>query len=399
MKTFRPLAVFTTALLLTASHALAWEADTHYGLVKWLAYQAGFSLQDAELIAASSEGADETHVLMATYLITEVCARGKAPKLTVVSRVVQQHHFPSPDPVPASTQAREVLPGHYGKDGGGNRWIRQEIDDRTVQLSPLVRLDRFGSAIHPLADSWSHGGVPDTPSKFGIRCRQPELVWSNPATRGGWKKHDADLTYIYPQDANETAETIYRYMLDFLDAHKTYAQRPPAAWSSLRKRVNEFALRKTRDAKFGWFMEEDERYKNDNDEGLPYDRFLTYPCFLEETSLPKRDRREDYPRTRCADPELKDVMLAHGSTPPPAQLPLQPDPDSPWYFSYRLLETWLVRRDVPQVLNEMSNVLGIANAFATGPAAISDTDLVSTLMNMWLVDDHGAINALGHGGG
>jgi len=291
------------------------------------------------------------------------------------------------------------MPGQYATDGAGNRSIRQEIDDSSAQLSPLLRIARIGSAIHPLADSWSHSGLPDTPSKFGIRCRQPELVWSHPATRGGWKKHDADLTYVYPQDANETAETIYRYMLDFLDAHKTYAQRPPAAWNSLRKRVGEFSLRKTRDAKFDWFMEEDDRYTKDNNKGLPYDRFLTYPCFLEETSLPKRDRREDYPRTRCADPELKDVMLAHGPTPPPAPLPLQPDPDSPWYFSYRLLETWLVRRDVQQVLSEMSNVPGIASAFATGPAAISDTDLVSTLMNMWLVDDHGAINALGHGGG
>jgi len=31
------------------SPAAAWEADVHYGLVKWLAFQAGFSLADAEV--------------------------------------------------------------------------------------------------------------------------------------------------------------------------------------------------------------------------------------------------------------------------------------------------------------------------------------------------------------
>ncbi len=31
------------------SPAAAWEADVHYGLVKWLAFQAGFSLANAEV--------------------------------------------------------------------------------------------------------------------------------------------------------------------------------------------------------------------------------------------------------------------------------------------------------------------------------------------------------------
>ena len=33
-------------------------------------------------------------MLMATYLITELCARSAAPKMTTVLRVVQHHHFP-----------------------------------------------------------------------------------------------------------------------------------------------------------------------------------------------------------------------------------------------------------------------------------------------------------------
>jgi hypothetical protein len=44
---------------LVAIRAAAWEKDLHYGLTKWLAYQAGFSLDDAETIAKGAEAPDE----------------------------------------------------------------------------------------------------------------------------------------------------------------------------------------------------------------------------------------------------------------------------------------------------------------------------------------------------
>lgn len=34
--------------------AFGWQEDLHYGLSKWLAYKAGFSLEDAEAIARSA---------------------------------------------------------------------------------------------------------------------------------------------------------------------------------------------------------------------------------------------------------------------------------------------------------------------------------------------------------
>ncbi len=400
MTRLRQLTLLLLAFACCLRPAAAWEADMHYGLVKWLAYRAGFSLQDAEIVAASSEAADETHVLMATYLIAEVCARGRAPKITAVSRVVQQHHFPAPEHVPNSPTARDVRPGHYGQDRAGNRWIRQEIKDATAMLSPLVILERFGSSIHPLADSWSHAGHPDVPDKWFLRCRRPELVWSHPQSRGGWQSHDADITHLHVQDTLQTAETTYRFMIDFLQGRGQFATRPPTDWAILRALVRDFATRSTRDAKFDWFMSEDERHGSDPNDGLPYDAFTTYPCFLEETSLKKRDRREDYPRTRCARREAGLQQDLHETAPP--MPPLQNVPDSPWVFTYDLLETWLVGRNVSRVLTEMSDLPAIARGFAAesaAAAAMTDIDLVEVLLNLWLVDDHGVVNELGHGSG
>lgn len=391
----RPSTALIPILLLASGPAAAWEADVHYGLVKWLAYQAGLSLEDAELVAASSQAADETHVLMATYLIAEVCARGKAPKVTTVSRVVQQHHFPAGNYVPNSPASRDVGPGHYGSDKAGNRWIRQEIADTTATISPVVRLERFGSAIHPLADSWSHAGEPDVPNDWGLRCRQPELVWSHPQTRGGWKSHDADLTHLHVGDTLETAATVYRFMGDFLTQHTQFAERAPARWPVLEPRIRQFAERDTRDAKFGWFMDEDARHQANPDEGLPYDRFRTYPCFLDETSLQKRKRGDDYPRTRCADPEITQLEAANRPSPPPP-VPLRNEPDSPWVFTNQLLETWLVRRDVTRVVEDMTAVPAVARQFPAVPPGM-ERRAVELLLRSWLADDHGALNELDHG--
>ncbi len=171
MVRFRRLMTALFLLVSCTTRAWAWEADVHYGLVKWLAFQAGFSLTGAENIAAGSVSADETHVLAATYLVGEVCARRDVPKIVAVSRVVQQHHFPADDAVPGAPNTRRVDRGAHDQANGGNRWVRQEIAVRDKTLSPTVRLNRFGAALHPLGDSWSHAGEPDIPGQGRIECR------------------------------------------------------------------------------------------------------------------------------------------------------------------------------------------------------------------------------------
>ncbi len=55
--------------LLPKTEVHCWESDTHYGLTKWLAVKAGFSLDDAEIVAAGAESADESKVFEASFIV------------------------------------------------------------------------------------------------------------------------------------------------------------------------------------------------------------------------------------------------------------------------------------------------------------------------------------------
>ena len=376
----------------------AWEADVHYGLVKWLAFQAGFSLTDAEIIAAGSVSADETHVLAATYLVAEVCVRSNAPKIEAVSRVVQQHHFPASNAVPGAPKSRRVENGVHDQANGGNRWVRQEIAVRDQTLSPTVRLNRFGAALHPLGDSWSHAGEPDVPGVWKATCRQPQLAWSHPQARGGWRKHDADLTWKHKQDTLQTAESMFAFMLEFLDNNDAFTAHTEKDWKALAQRLEGFQKAKTQYEKFQWFMKEDQRWRKDQKTGLPYDQFTTHRCFLKSISLKKGKRSRGDEPFRCAKSGRDGTAVAPGSDP---KMPLSGAPvGSIIGFTEDLLHTWFVEQRVDEIVDDMTDTVRLtAGLSAAGalPSTLSADDSVEGLLAMWLVEDHGLINADGHG--
>lgn len=391
----------TTALFLLVfctTQVWAWEADVHYGLVKWLAFHAGFSLTDAEMIAAGSVSADETHVLAATYLVGEVCVRRDAPKIVAVSRVVQQHHFPADDAVPGAPNTRRVDHGAHDQANGGNRWVRQEIAVRDKTLSPTVRLNRFGAALHPLGDSWSHAGEPDIPGVWKATCRQPQLAWSHPADRGGWRKHDADLTWKHPDDTMQTAESMFLFMREFLASNDGFATHRAPDWEKLEKRLENFQQAKTQYRKFLWFIEEDQQWREEQKSGLPYDQFTTYPCFLESISLKKgKGSRGDEP-FRCAKSGRVGTAVAADSDPP---MPLSGAPvDSIVGFTEGLLHKWFIEQDLGDIAVNMTDAPRLQTGLASAgllASSLSAIDTVEGLLAMWLVEDHGLINAEGHG--
>ncbi|MGD9340586.1 MAG: hypothetical protein PVG76_06615 [Chromatiales bacterium] len=374
----------------------AWEADVHYGLVKWLAFQAGFSLTDAEIIAAGSVSADETHVLAATYLVAEVCARRDAPKIEAVSRVVQQHHFPASNAVPGAPKSRRVENGVHDQANGGNRWVRQEIAVGDKTLSPTVRLNRFGAALHPLGDSWSHAGEPDVPAVWKATCRQPQLAWSHPQARGGWRKHDADLTWKHKEDTLQTARAMFAFMLEFLDKNEDFQSDPGQDWGTLKKRLGEFQSANTQYEKFQWFIEEDQRWREDQKTGLPYDQFSTYPCFLKSLSLKKANKFRDRKKLLCAEPRTFATVAE-----PDPKMPLSGAPvGSIIGFTEDLLHTWFVEQQVDEIAAEMTDAPRLTAGLSAARAlhsTLSADDSVEGLLAMWLVEDHGLINAEGHG--
>jgi hypothetical protein len=69
--------LFLLSLLsLLSTSLLAWEMDVHYGLTKWLAFQAGFSLVDAEVIARGAEAPDEGKLFPAPSAVFKAACLG-----------------------------------------------------------------------------------------------------------------------------------------------------------------------------------------------------------------------------------------------------------------------------------------------------------------------------------
>lgn len=355
-----------------------WEADLHYGLTKWLAVKAGFSLDHAELIAAGNESADETPVLAATSIMKSyVCL--KFQPSAEASRHLQRHHFPSGGFVPSLPQKRVVLVGNPGGITGGNRWAHQEAIVPWMNAAPKTMLIRFGSSLHPLSDSYSHQGVPDVPPL----CRK-NYAWSHPANRGGWSSHKADWTFLHVTDTIDTSSSIYHYMNSFLSTNGTFRTKSSAPWASLLEPIKEFSRGNTAEKKLTWFKSQS---------NVPWDDFSTYPCFLRSTSL------EGHNKVECAKP------VTQAQATPPTQESDAIDPpvstNEPTAFADSFLTDWIVKEvNSSTIIEKYFSVIDVRDSLIQNVSArkkVNKFAWMQVLVDMWLLEDHGFVAARGHG--
>jgi len=365
----------TLMFLLSNTNVYAWESDMHYGLTKWLAVKAGFTSDDAEIIAAGSESADESNVLKASVVVPMYVCLGNS---TEASRHVQRHHFPSDGYVPSSKKDRKIIPGDQDIQNGGNRWVRQEISIKDKNKHRHTNLNRFGQSLHPLADSWSHQGIPDKPP---ITCTD-DLFWSHSKDRGGRFSHDADITHKYVDDTMFAAKTIYHYMIKFLQSHPEYKNKSYKSWNGLKSHVKRFAETKTALEKKKWF---------DSNHDVPLNSYTTYPCFLRDTSLKDHQKicsQDDSEKGENVNQVERQRFKGNGK--------LQGATE----FFDSFLSTWIVKRNIGGIINETFNIQAVKSALVAGHPEWKtiDTNLwFRTILSMWLVPDHGLVNQLGHG--
>ena len=110
---------------------------------------------------------------------------------------VQRFHFPGAGPVPGQPTQRSVSPG----SGEAYRETNDRI--RSPSGTALTELKKFGEGLHPLQDSWSQQSQPGSPlgTIFGGALCDRTYSWGHSDQRGGWREHDADLTFLH--DPNE----------------------------------------------------------------------------------------------------------------------------------------------------------------------------------------------------
>ena len=374
----------------------AWEADFHYGLVKWLAVKAGFTDAHAEIIAAGSESPDETAALSASWVVPAlVCIR----KSKEASRHVQHYHFPSPKFVPSERGKREVVAGN--RENYANRWVRQEITISANDAKIETRLDRLGASLHPLADSWSHRGTPSSIKfrKFGISYSCPEeLVWSHPMNRGGPTSHDADHTHKfpdkmgYPRDAMNAAANIYEYLQRYLNKHnnpKRVGYKSPS-WLSLEPEVINFARAETAKEKYNWFVNQHELMGVN----LSWDKYYsTYPCFLFKSTTLKWKVELPEPKPCQEGEPFDDPGIVYAGR-----------PDKLGEFVHENLTDWIVHKQVNKIAaGGPMNPKGVASVLESFTDANKiekmpfSIEWAQTVLGMWLMRDHGKATAWGHG--
>ena len=370
-----------TFAVLTSSPATAWEADTHYGLTKWLAIQVGFSQVDAEIIAAGAQSADESDALSATEIVPiEVCISGS----TEAARHVQHHHYPAPVFLPAPAQKRRVIRAQKSAETAANRWTRQEINAKPGDIPREARLYRFGASLHPLADSWSHEGIPAT-KWCHIKKEREYLVWAHPLARGGPLSHRPDLTHVdFGRNGSnvkrtiEMAEVVYDHLHDFrgTPTHKR------KSFSALFNAVHQFAIGKKAGDKYDWFK------KHTN-----YDNFVTYPCFLKSLHLPGTFWVD------CSNgKKTKTVKTTKFEQPQPLNKAITGNLRD---FVSAFLFEWIVNKKISFILENAVNVRSVTEKLYRGvperEKLINSFSWARTVFAIWLNPDHGEVASLGHG--
>ena len=357
----------------------AWEKDLHYGLTKWLAFKAGFSLENAEVIALGTEAPDEGKLYPAVGAVIHAACTGRDKDL---SKLVQQYHFPGYGPVPGQPSARKVDPGIH--DNASTDMAQKEVQAQLPHQPPDRTLTNLGVALHPLEDSWSHQGQPDK----SIFC-STELFWGHPADRHGWRSHDADLTYLHLRDTLQTSERTYEFLVAFLKNHPQFKRDPrlvPPPFNTLEPELLKFAHAATKPDKLAWFKAQQD---------VPFASF-TDQHFLDHINLD--------------DSGNKKLAVSHPGTPfrpVPRLVAAQQDflPRDLEAFVENFLTLWIIKHgveDLPRFidLRQFSQALEGEQGPSAGLLKTADPAAVSQLFFfMWLVRDHGYVNHLGHGSG
>ena len=338
-------------LLFVAGRASAFEGDVHYGLTQWLAIQAGFGDEAAQIIATGDERVDSGDMQFIDLVLIYACLG----KDDVGERLVHDQHYPSAGPVVGPPQQRAV-------EAGGANAMKAALDLLKTPLdkSPYTLL-LLGGAVHTLQDSWSHQGVPDVPRPGEPIVCDPDRAWAHPAARGGWNSHEADLTKDWPADTVAMAKATYDILARY--PMPAGAKRQAKSWDAIAPELDGFVRAATKTAKKDWFVA----------------HAIADVSFLEGVSLP--DGKEAFTQTwpgRRLPPLSSAESRQHGV-----------DPALLAFFN-RFFAQWMSSDD----FEALALAFGPTKS-RRGSKPVADAQLVARL-EAWRLRDHGRFADIAH---
>lgn len=377
----RSTAAAVILFMCSQNGAMAWEEDVHFGLTLWLAHHAGFSDDDARQIARANQDLDDQPSTAAVVLMKNSVMSGSESSADIASKKIHHLHFPSNNTPPKLPEDRIVTPNPA------------DVRTRVRQSSSVATI---GQALHAFQDTWAHRGVPDIPVRPGRQIR-PLFAWAHPRARGGWWRHRADLTSAFPRDAYEMASASYSLLLGKLpkDVQRV---RKPKTWDEIKINACQFALLRSRAEKLDWFKQQ-----------VP--ARLTNYAFVSKINLPFLSL------PYLQGPRVKDIMDL--CDPPQAKIP--PDNVMPRFGRAILekiphakescvglqpvlesfLKQWIISRRIDSAIDiaDIEEIRLQLDEWREGAnVEVPDArDWMRRVLLMWLIEDHGTVEALGHG--
>ena len=337
-------------LLFVAANASAFESDVHYGLTQWLAMQAGFGSEAAQIIATGDQRVDSGDMQFIDLVLIYACVG----KDDVGQRLAHDQHYPSAGPVSGPPQQRMIEPGNAFAMKAAQDLLKTPLDK-----SPYMLL-LVGGALHTLQDSWSHQGATDVPRPGeGITC-DPNRAWAHPASRGGFASHKADFTLNWPADTMAMAKATYDILVRY--PMPAGAKQKAKAWDDIAPELATFIRASTKTDKKNWFVAHG----------------IADVSFLEGISLP--DGKEPFTQTW-----------------PGRKLPPLPSADSRQHavdpgilaFFNRFFAQWMASDD----FGALATTFGPLRK--RGRKAVPDEELVARL-EVWRLRDHGRVVDIAH---
>lgn len=349
-----PLAGAFVGILFACAPGHAYEADVHFGLTRWLALMTGFSTADAGVLADANNGLDGIVLSAVPIVAMSACVTGNAAG----ANSVRENHFATHVAVPNSPAARAVTPGnHYAMTRAMDR-IRTPLEDRRANLL------EFGARLHAVQDTWSHKSIPDVPRIWPVSCRA-DYAWSHSKDWGGWRRHDADLTWMRIPDADAMAMATYNLMCKY----RAEIDKVPCAksWGALAKDVRFFNGLKTKGAKRDWFMA----------------RGFKEAQFIQDTSLPESDRP--------APP------LPYLVSPYPFRSVMDAAPrDEIGQFFARFLTAWATTDNFDQLIETFIDPVTFGTNEQGSQLLPFNVEIAKLTLQYWRALDHGRVALFGH---
>jgi hypothetical protein len=334
--------------------AVAWEEDIHYGLTFWLGTRAGFSRQDADIIARATQSYDDSeHAAAISTVLWIILSEDEG-----AARELQRKHFPTDAPFPSPPIRRAVAPNSPS--------ARRAAEAALAPSNSAIALVELGEALHPFQDSWSHQGVPDIP--FNLR---PNMISAHPAARGGWRSHDADLTHLHVTDTLEMARETYALLTTYLTRNPSRRERPSEPWDKLAPIVRELAVAANTAAKDAWAVANIPEQRA----GLSAMTNSSSQTLGVRVLAPPRSTQRTLPGQHLSASEMGRLLAE----------------------AQAFLAKWLERRDIGGALEHVAVERLAAQLAGSSAVAPSAREWCEKVLTMYLIDDHTAVSGVGHG--